>query len=107
MRPERLGYLHGERAHAAPRPINQDPLPSLDLSLVAQTLQGSAARNGKGRGLLKRQIARLRRQAVLRRRRVFGKAAEPHAEHLIARLESRHVLADGLDVPGHVRSANA
>ena len=36
IRAERLGDLHGKRAHASRRAVNQDPLPWLNLCLVAK-----------------------------------------------------------------------
>src|ERR1019366_4863023 len=42
---ERLGDLHRERTHASGRTVNQDPLPRLDLSLVAETLQCGECRD--------------------------------------------------------------
>jgi hypothetical protein len=33
--PERLGDLHGVRAHASRRPVDEDLLPRLELTLVA------------------------------------------------------------------------
>lgn len=57
-----------------PRDSQNTPL-ELDVRLVTQTLQRGAPRTGDGRGLLERQIARLRYQAVLGGRRVLGERA--------------------------------
>src|SRR6266404_7970425 len=50
---ERLGDLHGERTHPSCRTVDQDLLPRLNLSLVAQTLKGGDSRQGHSSGLLK------------------------------------------------------
>src|SRR5437899_9686738 len=87
--------------------MDQDPLPRLDVSLVAQTLQRSEARDGDGCRLLERQTTRLGRQIVLGSRRVLSETATPAAEDVIAGFESRDVLSDRLDVTGQVRAPNA
>src|SRR5205814_10299239 len=51
--PERLGDLHSERAHASRRPVNQDFLPRLKLSLVTKTLQRGVGRHGNSSRLLR------------------------------------------------------
>src|SRR5882724_13335498 len=53
---ERLGDLHGERTHASRRTINQNLLPRLKLSLVAQTLQCGACCYRNGGSLLERYV---------------------------------------------------
>src|SRR5205823_2350263 len=97
VRPGRLRDLDREGAHAAAGPVDQDPLPRFQLRLVAQALQGRVARSRHGRGLLERHVARFRGQSGLAARRIFREAAATLAEHFIAGLETRHVLADGLD----------
>ena len=82
---ERLGDLHGERAHAARRAVDEDLLPGLDLAVVAQELQGGGRRHADGGRLLEREVGRLRQEVVLARRRVLGECAGAPAEHLVAR----------------------
>ena len=43
---ERFGDLHGECADAAGRALNQNLVPGLYLTFIAQTLQGSDSRHG-------------------------------------------------------------
>lgn len=71
----------------------------LDLSVVAESLQGRDGRDRNGGGVLERHVGRLRHEVVLSRERVLGEGAIAPAEHLIAGLEPRHVRADCLDVP--------
>ena len=40
LRAERLGNLHGERAHASRRTVDQDLLPWLHLPRIAKTVKG-------------------------------------------------------------------
>src|SRR5262249_33378933 len=51
-RSERLRDLHGERAYAAARAVDQDLLPWLNVGLVAQSLERGKARDRDGCGLL-------------------------------------------------------
>src|SRR4051812_31678113 len=44
------------------------------------------------------------RELVLKRASVVGEGALADAKHLIARLETGHVLPDRLNHPGHVRA---
>ena len=57
--PSDLGDLHGERAHASRRAVDQDLLPRLNLSLVAKTLQRGDRRDRDRCRLLERQVGRL------------------------------------------------
>ena len=50
------------------------------------------------------RFCRLGRELVLASTHVLGVGALADAEHLIARLEPAHVLADRLHDPGHVRA---
>ncbi len=59
---EPLGDLYSERAHASRRTVNQDLLPRLNLSLVAQTLQCGESRHRYRTGLLKSHVIGLRDQ---------------------------------------------
>ena len=49
--PKRFGNLHGKRPHAPGRTVNQNLLPWLKLSFVAQALQSGERRHGNGRCL--------------------------------------------------------
>src|ERR687893_3008252 len=52
---EGLGDLHGEGPHASRRPDDQDLVPWLDPSVVAQTLQGCRRSQGYGRRVVERE----------------------------------------------------
>ena len=103
---ERLGDLHGERAHAARRPVDQDLLSGLDLAVVAKELEGGRGGDADGRRLLEREVGRLPDELVLGRPRVLGEGAGAPPEDLVARSESLHVLADRLDRPRDIRPGN-
>src|SRR3989304_4854094 len=52
--PERFGYLHRKRSHPTRCPIDQNLLPRMNLSFIAQTLQGSESSHWYSRCFLKR-----------------------------------------------------
>src|SRR5437773_11869741 len=80
-------------------PLIRTRCPGLELPLVAKTLQRGRGRHGHGRGLLEREPGRLRHQEALRSAaHVFGERARARAVDLIPDPESRHVLADSLDL---------
>jgi hypothetical protein len=56
---ERLRNLHGERAYASGRAVNQDSLPRLNVALVAKTLQCGQARYPHRSCLLKGYVGGL------------------------------------------------
>src|SRR6266581_8933850 len=103
--PERFGNLHRKRTHTARRTINQNLLPWLNLSLIAETLQCSDCRNRDGRSLLKRYIGRFQRQSIFSGTRVLGKGSIARAEHLVVRFELRYIFANRFNPPRYV-SAN-
>jgi hypothetical protein len=72
--------------------------------VVAQALQGGQAGDGDRRGLLEGEVRRLGRELVLRSAGVLGEGALAEAEHLIAGLESGHLVADRFHDPGDVRA---
>src|SRR3972149_9251286 len=51
---ERFGYLHRKRSHPTRCPIDQNLLPRMNLSFIAQTLQGSEGSHWYSRCFLKR-----------------------------------------------------
>jgi hypothetical protein len=114
VRSERLGKLHGEATHTATRAIDQDPLSWPYPSLIAKTLEGDECGGGYGRGLFKREVVRLRRQRVFGNRHILGigsavvplMAIDALAEYLVTWLKPRHVLANRLNTPSHIRSRN-
>jgi hypothetical protein len=95
--PERLRDLHRERPYGSPRTDDQHLLPGLHLPLVAECLEGGEAGGGDSRRLLEAEVRGLGRDLVLPSGGVLGEGAGGDAEHLIAGLEPRDILADLLD----------
>src|SRR6266511_3046695 len=83
LRPERLGDLHGERAHAPRRAVDQNLLARPNLALVAEPLQRGDRRQRHRRRLLEGQAGRLRRDCVANAH-VLGESSASPTEHLIA-----------------------
>ena len=104
VRSERFGDLDGERANASRRAVDHHLLPRLDLPLIANGIEGGEGRVSDGRGLLKREVGRLRQQVVLFSTRVFGKGAVAPAENLIAWLKLLHAVADRFNLPRQIES---
>jgi hypothetical protein len=98
--------LHGERPHPTAGADDQDALPSSNLALVAQSLEGGRGRGWDGRGLREAEVRRLGREPVRSGARVLGEGAPTRPEHLVSRLEAGHLLANRLDSPGHVVTRN-
>jgi hypothetical protein len=101
-----LCELHGERPHATAGADDQDALPSSNLALVAQSLEGGRARRGNGRCLREAEARRLAREPVRSRACVLSEGAAASPEHLFPRLEAGHLLANRLDSPRHVVTGN-
>ena len=99
---ERLRQLDGERAHASCRADDQDALPCSNLASVAEAEECRTAGHGDGRGLLEGEVPGLGRELLRPSERVLGEGAVAGAEDLVTRLEPGHVLADRLDLPGHI-----
>src|SRR6202011_2032871 len=100
---ERFGNLHREGSDASRGPVDQYPLPGLDLAVIANREEGDGPGHGNGRGLLEREPGRLVSP------RVFGKCAHQMpapAEDLVTRTKPRHACADGLDFPRYVCASN-
>src|SRR5215218_988278 len=82
--------------------------------MLAKTLKCDESGGGYGRSLFKRDVGRLQRQSIFGNRHILSigaavvplMATDTLAEHLITLLELRHVLANRLDVPRHIRSRN-
>src|SRR5262249_45625157 len=81
---EGLGDLHSERTHTSRRAVNQDLLPRLHVSLVAQTLQGADCRHRDSSRLLNRHVIWLHDQCRLRSTHKLGKGPTARTEHLSA-----------------------
>ena len=96
--------LHGERADAARRAVDQHPLPRPHLALIANGGQGGQRGIADRGGLLEREVGRLRKEVVLGGARVFGERALAPAEHIIASTKLLDVPADRLNLPGHIES---
>lgn len=106
VRSERLGKLHGERTDAARRTVDQDLLLWLKLADIAKHVEGDASGLGNGRGLLEREVHRLRHEVVLASTHILGEGTLAPAEYLITWLNLRHVLADRFNLPRDIRAPN-
>src|SRR6266571_4486922 len=70
---------------AARRTVDQDLLPRLELSLVAQTLERGERRRRHGRRLFERQVSRLQCDGASASAGVLRECAALRAEHLVTR----------------------
>ncbi len=104
FRSESLRNLYGEGSDSSRRADDQNPLPRLDLPVVAQALQGGQAGDGDRRRLLEGEVRGPVRELLLPSERILGEGALADAEHLVAGLEAGHVLADRLHDPGEVHA---
>ena len=104
LRTERLCDLHGESPDTARRTDDEHRLAGLDVCLVPKPLQRGRRRQGNGRGLLEREVLRLRQEVLLRHARVFGVGAPARAKYLFAGSQLGRVLADSLDHTRHVEA---
>src|SRR6516165_10858665 len=91
---ERLGDLHGERADATGRAVDQYPLPRLQVRLVAHGLQRGEAGDGDGGSLLEGQPGGLGREVFRLAVHVLGQRPAAMAEDLLTRLELGDAPAD-------------
>ena len=74
--------------------------PAFTWPLVANSLKRARARDGDGRGLLEREVGRLRRKQLRGDRHVLSEGTHAGAEHLIARTEPRDAPTNGFDPTG-------
>ncbi len=85
------------------RAIDQDLLAGLNLSFVAKTLQSGDSRYGNRSRLLEGYVRGFERdRAIGQDAHILGQGSVFPTEHLIARFELRHILADRLDPPCEV-----
>jgi hypothetical protein len=102
--------LHGEGPDASRRTDDQDLVPGLDASVVAQTLQGGQRGQGYGRRLVEREVGRFQLQEILRDGDTLSEGAEAAqeraSEHLVTGAKRRDVLADRFDLPGGIATRN-
>jgi hypothetical protein len=106
VRAQSLGDLHRERAHAAAGPMDQHALPRLHLRVVANGLERRAPRDADRRGLLERQVARLRDHAVLASSHVLREGRDRAAEDVVAGLEAGDARTHGDHRPGQVHASH-
>src|SRR5436189_6070934 len=72
--------------------------------LITNGIEGGKGRVSNGRGLLEREVARLRQKPVLLSTRVFGKGAVAPAENLIAWLKLLNGPADRFNLSRQIKS---
>src|SRR5439155_16527459 len=89
------------------RRVAEDLLSWLDLSVIAQELEGGRSRDPDGGSLLEREIGWLVDQLILGCRRVLREGAIAPSEHLITYSKALHDSANRLDSPGDISSRNA
>ena len=70
--------------------------------MLADRLQCGVAGDRDGRSLLEAHVVRLRQEAIWASDGVLGKGPAAGAEHLLSRLELRHLRPNRLDASGHV-----
>src|SRR2546423_4116318 len=103
-----FGNLHRKRPHTARCTIDQHLLSWLNVSLVAQTLQGGDCRHRDGRGFLERQPGGFQRDCLFRNRNILGKSAKATRgyvpEYLIPGLKLRDVAAHRFNPPREGRA---
>ena len=75
-------------------------------AFVAKSLEGGEGGGGHGGRLLEGEVRRLVRELVLSGTCVLGEGAVAGAEHVVASLKPRHVLADRLDRPRDIHAPN-
>ena len=106
LRAEGLGDLHGERAHAARRPVDEDLLPRLDLAVIAKQLESGGCRHANGGCLLEGEIGRLLDELILGSARVLGERTSAPAEDFVSGTEGVDLRADRFDSPRDIGSRN-
>src|SRR5512139_3131218 len=106
--PERFGNLHGKGSNTTRRAVDQHLLPRLNVSIVAECLQGSHCRHGYGRSLLERKIGRFQRYCIfigtyiLRKCATTGCSTGQVPKDFITWLKLPDLTANRLDPPGYV-----
>src|SRR5215216_171642 len=93
--------------HAARRTDNKHLLFGLELSCVAQAVEGSHAGDRNGCGLLEAEVRWFGREALRPGAGIFREGAVARPVHRVTLLEPRDVSPGRLDGPGGVRATNA
>src|SRR5947207_1476121 len=102
---EQFGDLDRERTDASRRAVDQDLLPRLDLSFIAQSLQRRDTRDVDRGCLLKRDVRRLERDgSICARTNIFGKGPVSATEYLITRFELGDVFANCFNRSGKINA---
>src|SRR5439155_13862303 len=93
-----LRDLHSKGTDSSRRPVDEDFLPRLNLSVITQTLQCSETCDRYTSSLLKRDVRRLHRYCPIRAwAKILGKSTDFIAKHFITGFELRYVLAHGFN----------
>ena len=99
------GNLHRKRADAARRTIDQDILPRLHPSVVANGLERGEGGHGHGRGCLKGHVEGFAHdRSVLRETHVLGEGSRSATEYLVAGPQLRNAFANRFNGPGEVNA---
>jgi len=107
LSPIQFGKLHCKRTGATAGPIDQHLLPRLDLSFIANPLQGDHCRLRDGSYFLECHTRWFQRQGTFTSTHVLGKTTHTRqdvSEDFIPWLKSPDVSASHLNSPGYVRS---
>src|SRR5580658_3149211 len=104
MRAKDLGKLYAKCSYASRRAIDEDMLASLDLSFIAEALQGRERCDGARCRILEGDCLWFRRQRGHRRDRVLREGAAAGAEHRVARCELCDARPDTFYLSGNVNS---
>src|SRR3990172_3062179 len=105
--PVQFGKLHCKRTSTAARTINQNFLPRLDLSFIANPLQGDHCRLRDGRCFLECHTGWFQRQGSSTNTDILGKTTQTPQnvpEYFISWLKLPVVSASYFNSPGDVRS---
>jgi hypothetical protein len=103
VRAERFGDLHGVRTDTARCTVDQDLLPCVNSSLIAQRLKRGDCSDGNRGRLFEGRVGGLEHYvSILADGDVFREGARPQAEYFIAGFELRDALPDCFDGAGKV-----
>src|SRR5439155_7761736 len=99
--------LDRKRANTARCAVDQNLLPGLQLSFIAQPLQRRNRRNRRGARFLERDVRRLEdNRAIVTNADVFCKRTGFRAKHFVTRFERGYVFADRFNSASEVSTGS-